>query len=284
MDKDKYINAGQMLKMARTSGRRKREISTISRLLCISEEYLDALERADYKSIPELVYVLGFARNYAMELGLDPDEIVEKIKGEMGLIKKDESPEDADDIDNNSDKDALSEINSPKNVSKFVKRIKNNWKWLFISILLLGVVIFSISFVLNITDDKPSEQISATYTIEPTEEDNINSQELPYQQAVRERFGNKNKVGAKVIIQANAESWVKIEDKAGNTIFSRVLVAGDVYYVPSTDKFKATFGNAGGLDIWVNGAMIPAIGKDRQRKSGIILTPENLIPNKIDVQ
>ena len=79
------LTAGQMLHNARTTGRRKREIPTIAKQLCIREEFLEALENGDYTAIPEPVYILGFARNYAMELGLDPDEIVAKIKKEMGV-------------------------------------------------------------------------------------------------------------------------------------------------------------------------------------------------------
>ena len=78
------ITVGEILRNARTTGRRKREIQTISKLLCIREEFLQALEDGDYGALPEPVYVLGFARNYAMELGLNPDEIVTKLKREMG--------------------------------------------------------------------------------------------------------------------------------------------------------------------------------------------------------
>ena len=79
------MTAGEMLRNARTTGRRKRELPTIAKQLCIREEFLDALENGNYNAIPETVYILGFARNYAMELGLNPDEIVAKIKKEMGL-------------------------------------------------------------------------------------------------------------------------------------------------------------------------------------------------------
>ena len=79
------MTAGEMLRVARTTGRRKREIQTIAKQLCIREEFLQALEDGDYTALPETVYILGFARNYAMELGLDPDLIVAKIKRELGI-------------------------------------------------------------------------------------------------------------------------------------------------------------------------------------------------------
>ena len=82
------MTAGQMLKNARTTGRRKREISTIAKLLCIREEFLTALEEENYRFIPEDVYILGFARSYAVELGLDPDEVISKLKKELGIIEE----------------------------------------------------------------------------------------------------------------------------------------------------------------------------------------------------
>ena len=76
------MTAGEILRDARTTGRRKREIPTIAKQLCIREEFLTALEEGNYTVLPEVVYILGFARNYAMELGVDPDMIVEKINAE----------------------------------------------------------------------------------------------------------------------------------------------------------------------------------------------------------
>ena len=43
------LTAGDMLRNARTTGRRKREISTIAKQLCIREEFLDALEMVTIK-------------------------------------------------------------------------------------------------------------------------------------------------------------------------------------------------------------------------------------------
>ncbi len=42
----------------------------------IRARYLGALERGDYKDLPGPVYTKGFLRNYALYLGLDPDEIL----------------------------------------------------------------------------------------------------------------------------------------------------------------------------------------------------------------
>jgi cytoskeletal protein RodZ len=52
----------------------------------IRARYLTALERGDYRELPGAVYVKGFLRNYALYLGLDPDEIIDQWRAERGEI------------------------------------------------------------------------------------------------------------------------------------------------------------------------------------------------------
>ncbi|MDR1337815.1 MAG: DUF4115 domain-containing protein [Rickettsiales bacterium] len=276
-DKIQDLTAAQMLYEARTAGRRKREISTISRLLCIREEYLVALENGDYHMIPEVVYILGFARNYAMELGLDPDEVVGKVKRELGLEDEFDSTDAASEAKENphpaiAAKKAKQEKTA--NTSRFVemtsKYIYKHWKWLLAGLVALAVIIFVAVFVASLGGKQEvvdSQEIASVAVKEPE-----------YKQPVREKFGTENAAVAKVIVQATHETWLKVEDARGNTVFSRVLVPGDVYYVPDGDKYKATFGNAGGADIWVDGKLAKKIGPMNTRKSGVLMTPDALMP------
>ncbi|MBN1324977.1 MAG: DUF4115 domain-containing protein [Alphaproteobacteria bacterium] len=277
-ERNKELTAAQMLFEARTSGRRKREISTISRLLCIREEYLVALENGKYDMIPEMVYVLGFARNYAMELGLDPTEIVSKIKKEMGIENELESGY-IDASDEETERNMLNSENitkkNPKQTNmafeKLSKYLYKNWKWLVASLVAVLILIFGVSFIISLGNE------SDAYNNEETVVAVV--KEPGYKHPIREKFGTENSSTANVVIQANQESWVKIEDARGNTVFSRVLVTGDVYYVPAGEKYKGTFGNAGGIDIWVNGKLIPKLGSVNTRKSGVIMTPDALMPS-----
>src|SRR5476651_911498 len=50
----------------------------------IRARYLGALERGDYRELPGAVYTKGFLRNYALYLGLDPDEILLQWRRERG--------------------------------------------------------------------------------------------------------------------------------------------------------------------------------------------------------
>lgn len=50
----------------------------------IRARYLGALERGDYKELPGAVYTKGFLRNYALYLGLDPEEVLDQWRHERG--------------------------------------------------------------------------------------------------------------------------------------------------------------------------------------------------------
>jgi len=260
------MTAGEMLRNARTTGRRKREIPTIAKQLCIREEFLQALEEGNYTVIPELVYILGFARNYAMELGLDPDEIVNKIKREMGQVNDCVADASSD------TGDTACALPDGTHAGFFVRAyqfVRRNWKWFLGGFLIILVAVIAlIVFMPRNTDTASQPQVVTTAAI---------MAEPAYTSPVRERFGTENRDKADVILQAVQESWVKVEDGRGNTVFSRVLVPGDVYYVPAGDKYKGTFGNAGGIDVWVNGKLAPKVGPDHVRKTGFSLAPKSLM-------
>lgn len=264
---------GEILRNARTTGRRKREIPTISKQLCIREEFLQALEDGNYNVIPENVYILGFARNYAMELGLDPDEIVNKLKREMGLVAEC-GTDDASDVQSCTVADKEKWYRGLWGRS--LKFIRRNWIW-FVAGVVLALAIVGTLVALNLNHESDSSNVQSVETVVPA----ASVMEPKYNVNVRERFGTENAENADVILQATQESWVKVEDARGNTVFSRVLVPGDVYYVPSGDEYTAIFGNAGGVDVWVNGVLAPEQGADHVRVSGISLSPEKLMPESV---
>lgn len=81
---DRDLKIGNRLQKAR---RLKRvNISLAARDLCIPKKYLNAFEKNDTSSLPEPIYAVGFIRNYAEYLGLDPDPLVEDLKANFNEI------------------------------------------------------------------------------------------------------------------------------------------------------------------------------------------------------
>jgi len=59
------------------------QLSEISASTKIPERYLRAIEKDDYSVFPAETYLIGFIRNYARELELDPNEIVSLYKNSL---------------------------------------------------------------------------------------------------------------------------------------------------------------------------------------------------------
>jgi cytoskeleton protein RodZ len=82
--------------------------------------------------------------------------------------------------------------------------------------------------------------------------------------------------GSRVVLVARLESWIQVTDPETNALLTRVLRAGDRYYVPDQGGLTLATGNAGGLDIWVDGRKAPALGPVGVVRRGIALDPQRL--------
>jgi cytoskeleton protein RodZ len=80
----------------------------------------------------------------------------------------------------------------------------------------------------------------------------------------------------KVIIHANADSWVQVRAADSTAIMTRVMRAGDSYQVPVRDGLRLFTGNAGALTIEVDGEMLPKMGELGQIARNVDLNPINL--------
>jgi cytoskeletal protein RodZ len=54
----------------------------------IRARYLAALERGDWKELPGAVYTKGFLRNYALYLGIEPEDVLRQWRRERGEIRE----------------------------------------------------------------------------------------------------------------------------------------------------------------------------------------------------
>lgn len=76
---------GETLQLARE--RKGVDLFRAERDTKIRLRYLSALEDGAYDELPAAVYTKGFLRNYAIYLGLDPEELVERWRDEMETIR-----------------------------------------------------------------------------------------------------------------------------------------------------------------------------------------------------
>ena len=96
--------------------------------------------------------------------------------------------------------------------------------------------------------------------------------EAPY---VPQAFGTEN-ANARIVITAADDAWIEISDPDGNRLLSRTMRAGDSYRVPDREGLVFVTGNAGGLNITVDGQPAPAVGGTGIVRKNVKLDPELL--------
>jgi cytoskeletal protein RodZ len=83
---DELVSSGPSLpdRLAAARERKGVDLRRAERDTKIRVRYLSALERGDYRQLPGAVYTKGFLRNYAIYLGLDPEEVLRQWRRERG--------------------------------------------------------------------------------------------------------------------------------------------------------------------------------------------------------
>ena len=104
------------------------------------------------------------------------------------------------------------------------------------------------------------------------------------QEKIREIFSEKAsfaKFGKRdfprLVLVANEASWIEVR-RGENILISRVLNKGDRYQVSrnSENLFLKT-GNAGGLDVFLDGELMPPVGPKGALRSNVPLNPDYFI-------
>lgn len=83
--------------------------------------------------------------------------------------------------------------------------------------------------------------------------------------------------GSGIRIVATADSWLQIRAPGGGTVFSRILRAGETYDLPPEAVGASMItGNAGGIEIQVDGRTLPPLGAAGVVKRNIVLDRQAL--------
>ena len=81
----------------------------------------------------------------------------------------------------------------------------------------------------------------------------------------------------RVVMRAVSESWIQVQDSKGAIVAMRVLKPGESFRVPNMAGLTLYTGNAGGLEVTVDGRAAPALGAPGSVRRNIPLDPEKLM-------
>lgn len=82
---------------------------------------------------------------------------------------------------------------------------------------------------------------------------------------------------ARIVIRATADSWVQIRDAGRSVLLARLFKTGESYRVPDQPGLSMRTGNAGGLEITVDGSPAPPVGRMGAVRRNVALDPQALI-------
>jgi cytoskeleton protein RodZ len=81
---------------------------------------------------------------------------------------------------------------------------------------------------------------------------------------------------SRIVLRANADSWIEIQDDGGSVLLRQILRAGESYRVPNRAGLSLMTGNAGGIEVSVDGKPGRKMGPSGIARRNIPLDPDQL--------
>lgn len=243
-------------------------IADIAHDLRIRPHLLEALEADDYDKLPGLIYAAGFLRAYAQYLGLDGATLVERLK-ESGRAQTLE---------------AQLLFPQPLQDPRIPRRP------LVVLACLMALVVYGAWYALSGKDDEaldgiaapgpefdqilkaeataeapPVETPAAGAPVEMAEAEEVTADEIapeaeqPSETAAAEPEATQ---AQQVTLRASAPAWIRIEGPDSRIVVDRVLQPGEEFRAPANQGLVMQTGNAGALEITVDGRTIGRLGPD----------------------
>jgi cytoskeleton protein RodZ len=88
-------------------------------------------------------------------------------------------------------------------------------------------------------------------------------------------YGASNR-DVRVVLRARAESWVQVQGANNELLLTRMLRAGDSYHAPNRTDLVLMTGNAGAIEIIVDGEALGTLGPVGQVRRNIKLSADYL--------
>jgi cytoskeletal protein RodZ len=250
---------GEALRSARTG--QGRSLTDVSRSINLRETVVRAIEADDFTLCGGDVYARGHIRAYARLLGLDPGPLVRSYDLRSG------APPEGARVALLSDDDVPLERSGP------------SWSLLAGVALVVVVALLGWQLVSELRGPaRPTEQVAGatttptgratpTVTTPPTSAPSVAPSVAPTAPSSPTAGGptsgssTVNPGEVAVALTITGDSWVEVRDAKGRTVYSGLLSKGDAKKFRDTSPLRLTLGNAGGVELTVNGTPLGTAGK-----------------------
>jgi len=212
----------------------------------IRYKFLVALENEDYDALPAPAYVRGFLKTYAAYLGLDPQQVLALYNAVGGASERAQLP-------------------SVPLVEVPMEGRRSLWPVIMGLAIVAGILLLAAAIVrtpwrswLGLAPPAPQPTATATPTVAPTRQPTLTP--TPSPTAPAEPTATPAPVaGVRVRFVVTGRSWVQIV--ADNVEIYTGLLEDEVREWEATRTILARIGNAGAVDVTVNGQHIGFLGQ-----------------------
>ncbi len=248
-----------------------RDLADIARETRVPLRHLMAIEADDHGSLPALPYALGFVKNYARSIGLDPDAFAAQFRAETSLTPHVPTPPPSQPAD---------EARLPsRNLAVG-------------SLVVLAAVILGLSLYGAGVFDAPPPPVAVaapepeSAPVAPAAPAQPGVAALPTDPAALPPAATAVPAAAvpavappaiptagPVVLLAREDVWVKIYDAVTRRrAFMGVLAAGQRFDVPAGASLILRAGKAGMIEVSVAGVKLPPLGGPVATIDGVLLT------------
>lgn len=245
-------------------------IMDIAAHLNIASTHLEAIEADDIKSLPPKVYAVGFVRAYADLLGLDSEKMAYLFK--VQFYGKNQVEQEKEMTRPEGKTVTLQETIIQK--SMMLPLIIGGG---VLALIILGIFLFVIAWLLTPSDKSGQikvPEVPAELAAEaPPPEDILDSAEPetaempiePIDIVVRPDEGGTvygvDPLESALALKMTDESWLEIRElQSGKLLLTRTLDKGDVFYAREDQDILLTTGNAGGVEMFLDGQSLGVLG------------------------
>ncbi|MDO9710728.1 helix-turn-helix domain-containing protein [Paracraurococcus lichenis] len=85
-----------------------------------------------------------------------------------------------------------------------------------------------------------------------------------------------NPAEGRVLLRARAEAWIQVRERSGPVLVNRVLRPGEAWQVPAKEGLLLSTGNAGGLEVLVDGQPTSGLGPGQSVRRDLVIDAERL--------
>lgn len=241
------MSLGSMITKARKDA--GLSIDDLSAATNIRGTLLREMESNNFSQCGGETYARGHLRNIAIKLNVDPQDFLTAFEDEQMHVDR-----------------TMQDLLVENNVMREPKEARKvSWKVL-VTISVASLFVAGLAQIIVSNDSSPDIPVALEETATPTE----SPEATPVPTATEEVTPIEEATvstgqGVEVVINAvRAKSWLFVSDSSGRVLFSGQIAKGATKTFTTDAQLNLKIGNAGGVDLSVNGKKIDSVGVNGQ--------------------